>query len=126
MCFKFFAKKTTFPKFLNHKDFFFSEKLLYFVFITKNCVSSFFVSIKNKPPNICFKQGLEHEKDQEPILFGEYEYADNGASWQYFSVQNKEIRRPYEIVELRIESNHGHPLYTCLYRFRVHGKPPAA
>ncbi|XP_067631722.1 klaroid protein isoform X2 [Eurosta solidaginis] len=70
--------------------------------------------------------GLEHEKDYEPVLFGKYEYEDNDASLQYFPVQNKEIKRPYEIVELRIESNHGHALYTCLYRFRVHGKPPAA
>ncbi|XP_061386024.1 klaroid protein-like [Musca vetustissima] len=70
--------------------------------------------------------GLEHEKDQEPILFGEYEYADNDASLQYFPVQNQNINRPYEIVELRIESNHGQPLYTCLYRFRVHGKPPTS
>lgn len=69
-------------------------------------------------------QGLEHEKDQEPVLFGEYEYADNDASLQYFPVQNQNINRPYEIVELRIESNHGQPLYTCLYRFRVHGEPP--
>ncbi|KRF98560.1 uncharacterized protein Dwil_GK22144, isoform B [Drosophila willistoni] len=70
--------------------------------------------------------GLEHEKDQDPILFGEYEYQDNGASLQYFAIQNLDIKRPYEIVELRIETNHGQPTYTCLYRFRVHGKPPAA
>ncbi|TDG50150.1 hypothetical protein AWZ03_003366 [Drosophila navojoa] len=68
--------------------------------------------------------GLEHEKDQDPVLFGEYEYQDNGASLQFFPVQNMDIKRPYEIVELRIESNHGQPDYTCLYRFRVHGKPP--
>ncbi|XP_022228989.2 uncharacterized protein LOC111078558 isoform X2 [Drosophila obscura] len=70
--------------------------------------------------------GLEHEKDQEPVLFGEYEYQDNGASLQYFTLQNLDIQRPYEIVELRIETNHGQPTYTCLYRFRVHGKPPAS
>ncbi|KMY91822.1 uncharacterized protein LOC6733275 isoform X1 [Drosophila simulans] len=69
--------------------------------------------------------GLEQEKDQEPVLFGEYQFEDNGASLQYFAVQNLDIKRPYEIVELRIETNHGHPTYTCLYRFRVHGKPPA-
>ena len=28
---------------------------------------------------------------------------------------------PFDIVELRIESNHGNMEYTCLYRFRVHG-----
>uniref|UniRef100_A0A0A1WF31 SUN domain-containing protein 1 n=1 Tax=Zeugodacus cucurbitae TaxID=28588 RepID=A0A0A1WF31_ZEUCU len=70
--------------------------------------------------------GLEHEKDYEPVLFGEYEYVDNDASLQYFPVKNTNIKRPYEIVELRIESNHGHAQYTCLYRFRVHGKPPGA
>ncbi|KAH8236989.1 hypothetical protein KR038_001980 [Drosophila bunnanda] len=70
--------------------------------------------------------GLEQEKDQEPVLFGEYEFEDNGASLQYFAIQNLDIKRPYEIVELRIETNHGQPTYTCLYRFRVHGKPPAS
>nr|XP_036218519.1 uncharacterized protein LOC106625097 isoform X2 [Bactrocera oleae] len=70
--------------------------------------------------------GLEHEKDFEPVLFGEYEFIDNNASLQYFPIKNKDIKRPYEIVELRIESNHGHAQYTCLYRFRVHGKPPGA
>lgn len=31
--------------------------------------------------------------------------------------------RAFQIVELRISSNWGHPEYTCLYRFRVHGEP---
>lgn len=74
--------------------------------------------------NLCCLQGLDHEKDQDPVLFGEYEYRDNGGALQYFAVQNVDIRRPFEIVELRIETNHGQPDYTCLYRFRVHGKPP--
>ena len=26
-----------------------------------------------------------------------------------------------DAVTLRVKSNHGHPDYTCLYRFRVHG-----
>ncbi|XP_052841358.1 klaroid protein isoform X2 [Drosophila gunungcola] len=69
--------------------------------------------------------GLEQEKDQDPVLFGEYQFEDNGASLQYFAVQSLDIKRPYDIVELRIETNHGQPTYTCLYRFRVHGKPPA-
>ncbi|XP_037945983.1 uncharacterized protein LOC119678297 isoform X2 [Teleopsis dalmanni] len=80
-------------------------------------------AIESAPRNFTV-WGLEHEKDQEPVLFGEYEYVDNDASLQYFPVQNLTIKRPYEIVELRIESNHGNPQYTCLYRFRVHGKPP--
>lgn len=30
--------------------------------------------------------------------------------------------KAYPMVELRVLSNHGHPKYTCLYRFRVHGR----
>lgn len=29
----------------------------------------------------------------------------------------------FQIIELRVLSNWGHPEYTCLYRFRVHGEP---
>lgn len=29
----------------------------------------------------------------------------------------------YQLVELRVLSNWGHPEYTCIYRFRVHGEP---
>ncbi|GAB0096146.1 uncharacterized protein DMENIID0001_116220 [Sergentomyia squamirostris] len=67
--------------------------------------------------------GLVDESDQDPLLFGKYVFEDNGRSLQYFPVQNLEISRPHQIVELRIESNHDNPNYTCLYRFRVHGTP---
>lgn len=67
---------------------------------------------------------MESENDQEPFGFGDYEYAENGSSLQYFPVKNTELQnvRSHNIVELRIESNHGNMNYTCLYRFRVHGK----
>lgn len=70
-------------------------------------------------------QGLHNENDQEPINFGYYEYsdADDAPSYQHFEVQNTKVDRKYQIVELRIESNHGNLNYTCLYRFRVHGSP---
>ncbi|OWK04060.1 hypothetical protein Celaphus_00013792 [Cervus elaphus hippelaphus] len=29
----------------------------------------------------------------------------------------------YQVVELRVLTNWGHPEYTCIYRFRVHGEP---
>ncbi|XP_024891572.1 uncharacterized protein LOC112467264 isoform X1 [Temnothorax curvispinosus] len=67
--------------------------------------------------------GLLHENDVEPVMFGEYEFTYSDESLQYFSVQNTEIDRPYEYIELRIHSNHGQLDYTCLYRFRVHGRP---
>ena len=65
--------------------------------------------------------GLRSEFDQEPFEFGEFEFdAINGNSLQFFQVQNVPSTK-YHLVELEIFSNHGHPDYTCLYRFRVHG-----
>jgi len=31
--------------------------------------------------------------------------------------------QPFQLVTLRVLSNYGNPDYTCLYRFRVHGRP---
>ncbi|XP_043516983.1 uncharacterized protein LOC122532342 [Frieseomelitta varia] len=66
--------------------------------------------------------GFVDENDSEPVLFGDYEFAATDDSLQYFPVKNTTIKTPYEYVELRIHSNHGQLEYTCLYRFRVHGK----
>ncbi|XP_063234370.1 klaroid protein-like [Bacillus rossius redtenbacheri] len=66
--------------------------------------------------------GLENEKDEDPLLLGSYMYMHNSSSLQYFKVQQEETR-PFRIVELKVLSNHGHPNYTCIYRFRVHGTP---
>jgi SUN domain-containing protein 1/2 len=43
---------------------------------------------------------------------------------QTFPVRDESHRfseENYQTVSLRVLSNHGHPDYTCLYRFRVHG-----
>ena len=32
-------------------------------------------------------------------------------------------RGPVQYVALRVQSNHGHEEFTCMYRFRVHGQP---
>ncbi|XP_053673395.1 klaroid protein [Anopheles nili] len=67
--------------------------------------------------------GLLALNDPEPVQLGSYEYLDKmGTSVQYFPVQNQGWNQPLQIVELRIESNHGNIHYTCLYRFRVHGE----
>ncbi|XP_044582005.1 uncharacterized protein LOC123263369 isoform X2 [Cotesia glomerata] len=66
--------------------------------------------------------GLKEENDSDPVLFGEYEFLDNDESLQYFPVQNLNVVEPYEFIELKIHSNHGQLDYTCLYRFRVHGR----
>lgn len=38
------------------------------------------------------------------------------------SIQEKN-ERAFQIIEVRVLTNWGHPEYTCLYRFRVHGEP---
>ncbi|XP_045848551.1 SUN domain-containing protein 1 isoform X8 [Meles meles] len=66
--------------------------------------------------------GLENEYQEEGQLLGQFVYDQEGESLQMFHV----LKRPdgaFQIVELRILSNWGHPEYTCLYRFRVHGEP---
>lgn len=65
--------------------------------------------------------GLEDEKDTEGFELGNYVYLDNGVPLQRFEVQVKRGRK-FQYIELVVLSNHGHPDYTCLYRFRVHGK----
>ncbi|CRL05344.1 CLUMA_CG018268, isoform A [Clunio marinus] len=79
--------------------------------------------IIDSAPNNFSVWGLTTEMDKDPVNFGNYHYSadENAASLQYFPVQNREINQPYQIIELRVESNHGNPSYTCLYRFRVHG-----
>ncbi|XP_040852359.1 SUN domain-containing protein 1-like [Ochotona curzoniae] len=66
--------------------------------------------------------GLESEYQEEGQLLGQFTYDQDGDSLQMFRV----LPRPdkaFQMVELRILSNWGHPEYTCLYRFRVHGDP---
>lgn len=36
------------------------------------------------------------------------------------------LQKFLRLVQLRVHSNAGHPQYTCLYRFRVHGRPAKA
>ncbi|XP_070316740.1 SUN domain-containing protein 1 isoform X23 [Odocoileus virginianus] len=66
--------------------------------------------------------GLENEYQEEGQLLGQFTYDQEGESLQMF-VALKKPERAFQIVELRIFSNWGHPEYTCLYRFRVHGEP---
>nr|XP_021535943.1 SUN domain-containing protein 1 isoform X5 [Neomonachus schauinslandi] len=66
--------------------------------------------------------GLENEYQEEGQLLGQFMYDQEGESLQMFHI----LKKPdgtFQIVELRILSNWGHPEYTCLYRFRVHGEP---
>ena len=63
--------------------------------------------------------GLEEEHDNDPSLLGEYLYDSGGEPLQFFTVERKDA--VYDMIQLKILSNHGNPNYTCIYRFRVHG-----
>ncbi|XP_028310819.1 SUN domain-containing protein 1-like [Gouania willdenowi] len=65
--------------------------------------------------------GLDDESQEEGKLLGQYTYQEDGESLQTFNVE--EQNKAFQIIEVRVLSNWGHPDYTCLYRFRVHGKP---
>lgn len=64
--------------------------------------------------------GLVDENDTQGTILGNYVYEDNGQSMQHFKVLNPSGQ--FQYIELVILSNHGNFEYTCLYRFRVHGK----
>lgn len=64
---------------------------------------------------------MVNETERNPLKLGQYTYDANGDSLQYFSVQAEDPIPAFEMIELRIESNHGNIKFTCLYRFRVHG-----
>ncbi|XP_042196938.1 SUN domain-containing protein 1 isoform X2 [Callorhinchus milii] len=66
--------------------------------------------------------GLDDEYEEEGTLLGKYMYDKDETAIQTFFV-TEEILGSFQIIELRVLSNWGHPEYTCLYRFRVHGDP---
>ncbi|KAL6087020.1 hypothetical protein STEG23_032021, partial [Scotinomys teguina] len=66
--------------------------------------------------------GLETEYQEEGQFLGRFTYDQEGDSLQMFHTLEKPDQA-FQIVELRVLSNWGHPEYTCLYRFRVHGEP---
>ncbi|KAK9535070.1 hypothetical protein VZT92_007474 [Zoarces viviparus] len=66
--------------------------------------------------------GLDDEYQEEGTLLGQYMYEEDGESLQSFPVMEQNDKA-FQIIEVRVLSNWGHPEYTCMYRFRVHGEP---
>uniref|UniRef100_A0A3B3ZBJ9 SUN domain-containing protein n=1 Tax=Periophthalmus magnuspinnatus TaxID=409849 RepID=A0A3B3ZBJ9_9GOBI len=66
--------------------------------------------------------GLDDEYQEEGKLLGNYIYQEDGDSLQTFPVMEPN-EKAFQIIEVRVLSNWGHPEYTCLYRIRVHGEP---
>ncbi|NXT20063.1 SUN2 protein, partial [Syrrhaptes paradoxus] len=66
--------------------------------------------------------GLKEEREEEGVLLGQFTYNHQGDPIQTFYFKD-DAMGTYQLVELRVLSNWGHPEYTCIYRFRVHGEP---
>ncbi|KAJ7425902.1 SUN domain-containing protein 2 [Willisornis vidua] len=66
--------------------------------------------------------GLKEEGEEEGLLLGQFTYDHDGNPIQTFYLEGDSVGT-YQLVELRVLSNWGHPEYTCIYRFRVHGEP---
>ncbi|NWZ69669.1 SUN2 protein, partial [Acrocephalus arundinaceus] len=61
------------------------------------------------------------EEEEEGLLLGQFTYNHDGDPIQTFYLEGDSMGT-YQLVELRVLSNWGHPEYTCIYRFRVHGE----
>jgi len=68
---------------------------------------------------------LRNETDPVPTILSKYTYQQDKSHVQTFEVSNKSLN-PFPLVVLEVVSNYGHPEYTCVYRFRVHGKPTSS
>ncbi|NXG25686.1 SUN2 protein, partial [Grallaria varia] len=66
--------------------------------------------------------GLKEEGEEEGLLLGQFTYNHNSDPIQTFYLEGDSVGT-YQLVELRVLSNWGHPEYTCIYRFRAHGEP---
>ena len=65
--------------------------------------------------------GLRSVDDPAPVPLGNFTYEDSGDPVQTFRVEDERGHPPFRLVELKILDNHGNMVYTCVYRFRVHG-----
>lgn len=75
----------------------------------------------NSAPKHFEVRSLDNEDDSNGLLVGRYTYDSSGEPLQFFPVQHPNPK-PTQLIELIVLDNHGHPEYTCLYRFRVHGQ----
>nr|AAP97300.1 hypothetical protein [Homo sapiens] len=66
--------------------------------------------------------GITKKCEGEEIFLGQFIYNKTGTTVQTFELQHA-VSEYLLCVKLNIFSNWGHPKYTCLYRFRVHGTP---
>ncbi|KAM7420719.1 hypothetical protein PAMA_015106 [Pampus argenteus] len=76
-------------------------------------------SISSAPKEFSVR-GIE-TLDDEGTQLGTFIYDQDGDQLQTFKLpEHKE--GVYNFIKLQVHNNWGHPEYTCLYSFRVHGK----
>ncbi|XP_062424476.1 SUN domain-containing protein 3-like [Rhea pennata] len=64
--------------------------------------------------------GMKAENEEQGLFLGEFTYMAAEHPFQTFQLKN-ECSDSLQYVKLKVLSNWGHPEYTCVYRFRVHG-----
>ncbi|XP_029900762.1 SUN domain-containing protein 3-like [Myripristis murdjan] len=64
--------------------------------------------------------GMSSLDEAEGTWLGSFQYNQDGGAIQTFQLPES-AKRVFKFVKLVVESNWGHEVYTCLYRFRVHG-----
>ncbi|VVD03406.1 unnamed protein product [Leptidea sinapis] len=72
-------------------------------------------------PRLFQVEGLEYRRDVYPHDFGTFEYNKDGKPIQYFDVKHPS-NKGFDLVRIKVISNWGHSVYTCVYRVRVHGE----
>lgn len=68
-------------------------------------------------------ESVELIADKNRFILGNFRYDNTSKqTLQFFETQYTYLDTPIRVIELKIESNAGNKDYTCLYKFRVHGK----
>ncbi|XP_065499746.1 SUN domain-containing protein 3-like [Caloenas nicobarica] len=67
--------------------------------------------------------GFKEEHEEQGTFLGQFTFLAALNPSQTFQLKN-ELPGVVNYIRLQVLSNWGHPDYTCLYRFRVHGDPP--
>lgn len=71
--------------------------------------------------------GLNDINDSNPVVLGNFTYVIGLRPVQTFKIalpgekDNNAVNKYFSLIELKVHSNYGNPIYTCIYRFRVHG-----
>ncbi|XP_071669745.1 SUN domain-containing protein 3-like [Patagioenas fasciata] len=66
--------------------------------------------------------GFKEEHEEQGTFLGQFTFLASLNPSQTFQLKN-ELPGVVNYIRLEVLSNWGHPDYTCLYRFRVHGDP---